>query len=118
VAVSCPLKITFAASVEHGRREDPRPTARGAPVRICMCTSIHVFDWSQTSEPKHKNGRQRATKPVKCIEHFTYEEIELDICMAVRKDALTGLLVDCFKRNSTPKCWHSCIGADGAGTDV
>ena len=79
-----------------------------------LCTSIH---WSQTSEPKHKNGRQRATKSVKCIEHFTYEEIELDICMAVRKDALTGLLVDCFKRNSTPKCWHSYIGAQDAGMD-
>ena len=37
--------------------------------------------------------------------------------MAVRKDALTGLLADCFKRNSTPKCRHSYIGADGAGTD-
>ena len=37
--------------------------------------------------------------------------------MAVRKEAQTGLLVDCFNRNSTPKCWHSCIGADDAGTD-
>ena len=37
--------------------------------------------------------------------------------MAVRKEAQTGLLVDCFNRNSTRKCWHSCIGADDAGTD-
>ena len=37
--------------------------------------------------------------------------------MAVRTEALTELLVACFNRNSIPKCWHSCIGADYAGTD-
>ena len=79
-------------------------------VSVYICT---VFDWSQTSEPKHRNVDKGRQSQLSILNISLYTEI----CMAVRKEALTGLLGDCFNRNSTLKCWHSCIGADDAGTD-